>query len=108
MSESKSIEFRRRIIKAGEEAVEELIRVAKEKIIKPKEEVDGESPALAADRLKNAAATKKAAIFDAFEILDRIEKERDNLDLIEKGIDESVNSKTGFAERRSKRSNSTS
>lgn len=107
MSNNRSIEFRRKIIKAGEEAVEELIKVAKEKIIKPKEEVDEESPSLAADRLKNAAATKRVAIFDAFDILDRIEKEKENLDLIEKGVDESVNSKTGFAERRSKRINST-
>ena len=34
---------------------------------------------LAADRLKNAAATKKLAIFDAFEILQRIENEREKL-----------------------------
>ena len=31
---------------------------------------------LAADRLKNAAATKKLAIFDAFEILKSIEDEK--------------------------------
>ena len=42
------------IINAGEKAVKELIDVAKEKIIKP--DIDDE---LAADRLKNAAATKK-------------------------------------------------
>ena len=34
---------------------------------------------LAADRLKNAAATKKLAIFDAFEILTRIEQEKNIL-----------------------------
>ena len=56
------------IIRAGERAVKELIDVAKEKIIKPDPEDE-----LAADRLKNAAATKKLAIFDAFEILKRIE-----------------------------------
>jgi len=56
------------IIRAGERAVKELIDVAKEKIIKPDPEDE-----LAADRLKNAAATKKLAIFDAFEILNRIE-----------------------------------
>ena len=55
------------IIKAGELAVKQLVKVAKEEIIKP--DPDDE---LAADRLKNAAATKKLAIFDAFEILNRI------------------------------------
>ena len=56
------------IILAGQKAVEELIKVAKEKI------VDSEDD-LSADKLKNAAATKKLAIFDAFEILTRIEEE---------------------------------
>ena len=53
-----------RIIKAGYKAVEELIKVAKEEIVDTEEDVS-------ADRLKNAAATKKLAIFDAFEILNR-------------------------------------
>ena len=56
-----------RIIDAGMKAVEQLIKVAKEDIIK----IDPEDE-LAADRLKNAAATKKLAIFDAFEILTKI------------------------------------
>ena len=63
-------EIKQRIIKAGHEAVKELIKVAEEEIIKPDPEDE-----LAADRLKNAAATKKLAIFDAFEILTRIEEE---------------------------------
>ena len=50
------------IIEAGRAAVEELIKVAKEKIVDSGEDIT-------ADRLKNAAATKKLAIFDAFEIL---------------------------------------
>jgi hypothetical protein len=62
---------REEIIKAGEIAVRELIRVAKEEIITGDPEQD-----LAADRLKNAAATKKLAVFDAFDILNRIEEER--------------------------------
>ena len=68
-------EIKLKIIKAGERAVQELIDVAQEKIIKPDPEDE-----LAADRLKNAAATKKLAIFDAFEILKRIEEERDKLE----------------------------
>ena len=80
------------IIQAGQKAVEELIKVAKEPI------VDSEDD-LSADRLKNAAATKKLAIFDAFEILTRIEEEKSMLN-------ESGNTKEksfkGFAEGRSK------
>ena len=59
------------IIVAGEKAVKQLIKVAEEQIIKY-----GEDDELAADKLKNAAATKKLAIFDAFEILTRIELEK--------------------------------
>ena len=55
------------IIQAGHIAVEELIKVAKEAIVDTADDIS-------ADRLKNAAATKKLAIFDAFEILNRIEE----------------------------------
>ena len=78
------------IISAGEVAVKELIKVAKEDIIKYDADDD-----LAADRLKNAAATKKLAIFDAFEILNRIEAERAILE--EKPITKETF--TGFAEK---------
>jgi ASC-1-like (ASCH) protein len=84
-----------KIIEAGHQAVEQLIKVAKEEIIKP--DPDDE---LAADRLKNAAATKKLAIFDAFEILNRIEAEREALEMLESGTNR-VDTKQGFAERRS-------
>ena len=63
-----------RVIDAGEKAVEELIKVAHDEIITVDPSED-----LAADRLKNAAATKKLAIFDAFEILSRLETEKDKL-----------------------------
>jgi hypothetical protein len=54
-----------------------------------------------ADRLKNAAATKKLAIFDAFEILKKIQEEEELL------IDKPKETKEervfkGFAEGRSK------
>lgn len=86
-----------RIIQAGHRAVQELIKVAEESILKSDE--DGGD--LAADKLKNAAATKKLAIFDAFEILNRIENERENIDAIDKGVSK-TDTKQGFAERRSK------
>lgn len=90
-------EIKLRIINAGYKAVDELIKVAEESVVKSGD-VEGE---LAADRLKNAAATKKLAIFDAFEILNRIESEKESLDAIDKGISR-TDTKQGFAERRSK------
>jgi ASC-1-like (ASCH) protein len=84
------------IIDAGHIAIEQLIKVAKEDIIKP-----GDDDELSADRLKNAAATKRLAIFDAFEILNKIESEKENLDMLEKGVSTN-DSKVGFAERRSR------
>ena len=82
------------IIQAGQIAVEELIKVAKEKIVDSEDDIS-------ADRLKNAAATKKLAIFDAFEILTRIENEQE---LLEDKPKEVKKEKTfrGFAEGRSK------
>lgn len=91
-----SKEIKLKIIAAGEKAVEQLIKVAQEEILKP----NGDDE-LAADRLKNAAATKKLAIFDALEILNRIEAERESLNAVEKGISK-TETKQGFAERRSK------
>ena len=67
-------ETKKSIIQAGQKAVSELIKVAEEKIITNTEDD------VSADRLKNAAATKKLAIFDAFEILSRIQEEQNLLD----------------------------
>tara|TARA_R100000935_G_scaffold25982_1_gene45895 strand:+ start:517 stop:762 length:246 start_codon:yes stop_codon:yes gene_type:complete len=79
------------IIQAGQLAVEELIKVAKEAIVDSGDDIS-------ADRLKNAAATKKLAIFDAFEILTRIEQEEKMLEDNTK----QANKFGGFAESRSK------
>jgi hypothetical protein len=94
MSDSKTMKLK--IIEAGRLAVEQLIKVAKEDIIKHDPEDD-----LAPDRLKNAAATKKLAIFDAFDILSRIDAEEESIKMSEKGVSQ-VDTKQGFAERRSK------
>lgn len=88
-------ELKLQIIEAGHKAVAQLIKVAKEDIIKP-----DPNDELAADRLKNAAATKKLAIFDAFEILSRIESEKEMLG--EGAENKKDNTLRGFAERRSK------
>ena len=82
------------IIRAGRKAVEELIKVAEEKIVDSGDDIS-------ADRLKNAAATKKLAIFDAFEILKRIQEEEDMLNEKPKEVKEEKTFK-GFAEGRSK------
>ena len=87
-------ETKRRIIQAGHRAVEELIKVAKEEIVDTEDDIS-------ADRLKNAAATKKLAIFDAFEILNRIQEEEN---ILEGKDSEEKKEKVfrGFAEGRSK------
>ena len=85
---------KRGIIQAGHKAVEELIKVAKEAIVDSGDDIT-------ADRLKNAAACKKLAIFDAFEILGRIQEEENLLEGKEaKETKEKVFK--GFAEGRSK------
>ena len=87
-------ETKKSIIQAGHKAVEELIKVAKEAIVDSGDDIT-------ADRLKNAAATKKLAIFDAFEILNRIQEEEN---LLEGKAPKETKEKTfkGFAEGRSK------
>ena len=82
-------------MQAGRKAVDELIKVAEEKIITNTEDD------VSADRLKNAAATKKLAIFDAFEILNRIQEEEN---LLDGKAPEEAKKKVfkGFAEGRSK------
>ena len=87
-------ETKKRIIQAGHRAVEELIKVAKEAIVDSGDDIT-------ADRLKNAAATKKLAIFDAFEILSRIQDEENLLNNKPKEEKQQEAFK-GFAERRSK------
>ena len=87
-------ETKKNIIQAGQKAVDELIKVAKEPIVDSDDDIS-------ADRLKNAAATKKLAIFDAFEILNRIQEEKQ---LLEGKTPEEAKEKVfrGFAEGRSK------
>ncbi len=84
---------KKNIILAGQKAVEELIKVAKEAIVDSDDDIS-------ADRLKNAAATKKLAIFDAFEILQRIQEEEAILN--EKPRENKEKTFKGFAEGRSK------
>jgi len=87
-------ETKQNIIQAGHKAVLELIKVAEEAIL------DNGDDDLSADKLKNAAATKKLAIFDAFEILSRIAEEEKMLLDADKEVEVKVFK--GFAEGRSK------
>ena len=87
-------ETKKKKIQAWQKAVEELIKVAKEKIVDSDDDVS-------ADRLKNAAATKKLAIMDAFEILNKIQTEEDLLNQKPKEVKEEKTFR-GFAEGRSK------
>lgn len=87
-------ETKKNIIQAGRRAVEELIKVAEEPIVDTDDDIT-------ADRLKNAAATKKLAIFDAFEILQRIQDEEDMLNDKPKK-ETKADSFKGFAESRSR------
>ena len=89
-----SKQARKNIIQAGRKAVNELIKVAEEKIITNTEDD------VSADRLKNAAATKKLCIVDAFEILQRIEEEE--AILLDKPKEEKKERVFKFAEGRSR------
>ena len=88
-------ETKKNIIQAGQIAVDELIKVAKEPIVDSGDDIS-------ADRLKNATATKKLAIFDAFEILNRMEEEEAILEGKTKEDDKPKRSYSISPEKRSK------
>jgi len=89
-------EIKQRIIDAGYKAVGELIKVAEDTIIR------GGDDDLSSDKLKNAAATKRLAIEDAFSILSRIESEKEKLNEDPKEVAKPESKIQGFAEKRSK------
>lgn len=90
MDQKKLNALRDKVIKSGEKAVKELIKVAEDRII------IGDESDLSADKLKNAAASKKLAIFDALDILDRISSEQN----IDNDSGKEDKDGGGFAERR--------
>ena len=96
---NKSIkEYKQKIIEAGERAIEQLIKVAKEDI----NFIDGDKD-VEANEIKNAAQSKKMAIFDALEILAKIELVQDELDEEDKvsGGKPRTQAAGGFAEAKS-------
>jgi len=86
-------DIKKRIIEAGYKAVDELIKVAEDKIL------TGGDDDISSDKLKNAAATKRLAIEDAFAILNRIELEKELINGESKTKEPTIK---GFAEGRSK------
>lgn len=109
-----NIVLRKKIIDAGYKAIKELIKVAEEPIIEEEDDfvpgieededmvAKAQTRSLSADRLKNAAATKKISITDAFDILSRIEEEEENLRIMSEGVSEKDIGDGGFADKRSK------
>lgn len=100
-----SRQIREELITAGRTAAEELINVAKAKIIK-KGGIDFNDD-LAADKMKNAAAAKKLAIFDAFDILSKVDEEERKIkeedgEVIEEKKTKKKSDFGGFAENRAK------
>lgn len=86
-------QFKWEIIEASKIAVEQLVKVLKEDII------TGTEDDVSVDRLKSAVQTKKIAMFDALEMVTRIDIEQQNLN-----EGDSPKGNTGFAERNSKSS----
>lgn len=98
-------ELKEKLIESGYKAVEELIKVAEAPIIK-KKGVDL-SDELAAEKMKNAAAAKKTAMFDAYDILDKIHEQEKLLKAADgEPVEEEKpkkNTDIGFAEDRAKK-----
>lgn len=65
-------EAKEKVLRAAKVAIGELIKVLQEPIID--EFNDKMRPDLAADKMKNAAAAKKLAMFDALDMIDRIKE----------------------------------
>lgn len=99
MKEQETQELRLKVIRSGKKAVLHLISVAEEEIISNGDDEDSNN--ISADRLKNAAATKKVAVFDAFDILDRVDYEMARISG-EGSSNIKESSLGGFAERKSK------
>lgn len=68
------IDKKRRVLKAAEKGVDELIKVLEEPIVTHGEED------LSADKMKNAASAKRLAFEDAIAMLTKIEEEQTRID----------------------------
>lgn len=67
-----------RLFKAGDKAVEELIKVLEDPILGNAMLKEGKE--VSADKMKNAAAAKRLAFDDALYMIEKIDKEREKID----------------------------
>ena len=77
--------LRKSVIEAGKKAVKELVSIAEKKILNKDYNDEEGLTQLTDDKLKNAAATKKLCILDAFEIIERINVEEERLRQMQEG-----------------------
>jgi len=100
-----NIDTKRRIIEAGKKAIDELVKIAEDKVSLGRVQADDDDDGgVAADKLKNVAMTKKIAIFDAFEILSKIQQEEESIRISQSSTGASkVDNTQGFAERNSRK-----
>ena len=100
------IDLKVQLIDAGKESVKQLIAVASEDITKrfkfkrkqdEQEEDYVDRVQSSMDKLKQVASTKRMAMFDAFDILNKIEEEERNLK-----VEDSEKETDNFAERRAR------
>lgn len=100
------IQQREEILDASRAAVDELIKIAKAKILTGSESAEamlGEE--LGAEKMKAAAQAKKLAIMDALEILKQMEALESEIKEIKEngGKQNESNSDAGFAEKRARK-----
>lgn len=99
--EDKIKERRSKLITAGYKAVDELIKVLEAPILK-KKGIDSDDD-LAAEKMKTAAQAKKIALEDAFDILQRVQREEEELDKSKTSSGLKIDDSGNFAERRAHR-----
>jgi hypothetical protein len=87
------IDKKRRVLKAAEKGVDELIKVLEEPIVTHGEED------LSADKMKNAASAKRLAFEDAIAMLTKIEEEQTRIDEIGKEVPASFSGVEGRAKK---------
>jgi hypothetical protein len=87
------IDKKRRVLRAAEKGVDELIKVLEEPIVTHGEED------LSADKMKNAASAKRLAFEDAMSMIEQIEKEQLRIDEIGKESGPSFSGVEGRAKK---------
>jgi hypothetical protein len=105
-------DLKRMVCKAGRKAAKELIKIAESEILSGDQPIlmdrdDGvdETPSntssdLSADKITRAAQQKKIAVMDAFEILERVDREEA---MLKESVSEDETIPTRLAESRAKR-----